>query len=197
MHSLTRAEAIKLTDEVISSLTFDKAKEICEPVETALENVRQYAWNLGLGGWYYDFLTNSFCTDMVVHAVMLTYLKGLSDYWKEQNAETKAALIYTDDCTGLISKNAEDDLLTTAEAAYLLGTSDATVEKLALTQLLNAQYGAKKLRGKQVTRCYMRKELNKLMGLSYTSLLGLNGIQSYEVELCRWKKRFVNTTTKG
>lgn len=78
MKTTTRNQAVEITNEIITGMTFEKAKSICEPLETILENVNQFVWNTGVGGWYYNVETNTFCTDMIRNSVMLTYMNGLA-----------------------------------------------------------------------------------------------------------------------
>ncbi len=80
-----REKAIKTTNDFITNLTFEEAQKICEPVETVVENVKEYVYQMGVGGIYYSPEKNNiFCHEMITKAIYFTYLGGLAKQSKEK-----------------------------------------------------------------------------------------------------------------
>jgi hypothetical protein len=77
---MTREEAVTVTQRTITDMTFEQAKQICEDETKGfdpLSRASAHAWNIGVGGWYYNVENNTFCTDMIIRGTLLTYLGGL------------------------------------------------------------------------------------------------------------------------
>lgn len=67
----TKQEAVEFTEGFIKKLTPKKAHEIVTP-DYDLEKLRQYTWNLGIGGWYFNSENTLFCNE-VLNTHILSY----------------------------------------------------------------------------------------------------------------------------
>lgn len=72
MSKLTREEAIAKTDELIAGLNFEASTKLFAECDYSVFELQRYAYNQGLGGWYYDDTCTYFCGDMVVRHVVKT-----------------------------------------------------------------------------------------------------------------------------
>lgn len=71
---MSRMEAIILTDKFIASLTKKQAVDIMGK-DANIERVKKFAWDMGVGGHYYDEKFTVFCTDIIVYNIVLKYIE--------------------------------------------------------------------------------------------------------------------------
>jgi hypothetical protein len=74
---ITNAEAIKITDQVVSEMTPERAYQLFkEECEGDLTMLNMMIWNhYGLGGHYYDSEKSIFCNDVIFRSIIDNTIK--------------------------------------------------------------------------------------------------------------------------
>jgi hypothetical protein len=73
---MTQAQAIQITDSILKDMTPAQVREVVQNSDESLfDTLRMYAWNTGVGGWYYDNSCTLFCVDKVICHLLNIYLE--------------------------------------------------------------------------------------------------------------------------
>ncbi len=72
MKKLTRQQAIHWTTLLINSITHEDAKSLLFGLvgSPSIEGVNRWLWSKGIGGWYYDIDTNTFCNEAALRGII-------------------------------------------------------------------------------------------------------------------------------
>lgn len=74
---MERNEAIQFTQKFIDSLTVESAQKIFfEDCEKDLAKIMEFAWNTGVGGWYFDSECTQFCSDVIIRSIVNKSLRN-------------------------------------------------------------------------------------------------------------------------
>lgn len=88
-NNMNREEAVNFTKGFVEHLLPERAAQLARngEVRLDLDQVRQWAWGQGVGGWYYDDECKEFCVDAIIRAIILQ----TASYYGMQELERRRA----------------------------------------------------------------------------------------------------------